>query len=494
MPAYYIELGLVLLGIVLLMLDSFASKINKTTIGLIAALGIMGLLAALFCPALGCQSECQSPLLAMFDFDVNIRNYKAIILIATLLGTIMAIDNSALIKLLSGSSRSGEGSGEFYILPLFAAAGMCLMLSMNNLIGLFVALELVTITFYVMVGYLRRNVGSLEAGVKYLILGALSTGILVFGFAWLYGMLGSFDLQQYPALLANLDPQRQYGLLFALALIMLALLFKVGAVPMHIWVPDVYQGAPTSVSAMLSVASKTAGLFVLIKVLEPFMQVHELHKKLQLLLALATVATLIVGNFAALSQRNVKRLMGYSSVANAGFMLVFIANWREGLAARDIFDYVLLYLSAYVVMTFAAFYVLSIIRQQRGAEDLEAFAGLSKTNPALALFTTIIFASLAGLPLTIGFIGKLVVFINSAKNLNGLIGYGMFATLVITALLGFYYYFKVIRAIYIDKPESPQAAIKMPTLGLAVISTLVLIIVLIGLLPQFLLKLFSIQL
>src|SRR5690606_24353272 len=269
--------------------------------------------------------------------------------------------------------------------------------SAKDLAGAFVALELVTVTFYVLVAFLRRNVGSLEAGVKYLILGALSTGFLVYGIAWIYGATGTMSLVRLPEALSGLESTTP--LLFGIALVLIALGFKIGAVPMQVWIPDVYQGAPTPTTAFLSVGSKAAGFILTIRFLEPFMTNELTRGPVITLLLVMAGATLLFGNLAAIPQTNCKRLLAYSSIAHAGFLLLALAAWKdETTASPGSAKVVSFYLATYLLMTLGVFFILAQVRIQREGELVADFNGLGKTNPKLALAMTVLLAALAGVP------------------------------------------------------------------------------------------------
>src|SRR5438874_11752968 len=270
------------------------------------------------------------------------------------------------------------------------------MASAIDFIFIFVSLELVTISFYVLVSFTRRNPATLEAGVKYLVLSALSTAFLVYGITWIFGVTGETNLARIAAALANPATERG-GALFGAVLVIVALGFKIAAVPFHIWVPDVYQGAPTPVTAYLSVGSKAAGFIVLLRVLEPFLILPQMRR---LLVAIA-ILTLIYCNLAALPQTNVKRLLSSSSIAHAGYLLAVVVCFSGRAVA--------FYLVAYLLMTLLSFAVLVLVGQRAG-DKLENFAGLSQRSPFLAFAMLVAMASLAGVPFTAGFLGKFLVF------------------------------------------------------------------------------------
>lgn len=326
-----------------------------------------------------------------------------------------------------------------------------------------------------MVGYFRRNLGSTEAGIKYLILGAVSTGFLVFGLAWYFGVTGTFIYDG--AIVSHaLAGQTAPAMYLALAMLLLGTAFKIGAVPMQLWIPDVYQGAPTPVTAFLSVASKVAGFALLNIILAPFAALPPV----EFVVALMAAATLLVGNLGAIPQTNLKRMMGYSSIAQAGFILpLFIGTVDGRLAPNAPF-----YLAVYLVMTFGAFFALAMIRIQRGSEEISAFRGLGKTNPRLALAITIMFASLAGVPLTAGFFAKMISFVHVIN--TGLYLSWMLPVMIICAASGFYYYFKVIRSMYWDKPAEDADPVQVPVISGVMLAAFSIFIVLGGLMPLFL--------
>jgi len=346
------------------------------------------------------------------------------------------------------------------------------------LAGAFVALELVTITFYILVAFMRRNAGSLEAGAKYLILGALSTGFLVYGIAWVYGSTGTMSLALIPQKMVGME--NTVPLLFGIALVLVALGFKVGAFPMQMWIPDVYQGAPTPTTAFLSVGSKAAGFILLIRFLTPFLaDASPVRGQVLTILLILAAATLLYGNLAAIPQTNFKRLLAYSSIAHAGFLLLALAAWTNtATASVSSIEAVSFYLATYLIMTLGVFFVLGQIRIHRDGEAITDFNGLGKSNPLLALAMTVLLAALAGVPLTAGFIGKFFVF-------QLAVGAGLWVALgvaVISAAAGFYYYFKTIRAIWwVDSQGA--SPIQLPIISKISIAALTLLTLFLGVYP-----------
>jgi len=331
---------------------------------------------------------------------------------------------------------------------------------------IFVSLELVTISFYVLVSFNRRNPATLEAGVKYLVLSALSTAFLVYGIAWIFGATGETNLSRITAALANPAIERG-GALFGAVLVMVALGFKIAAVPFHIWVPDVYQGAPTPVTAFLSVGSKAAGFVVLLRVLRPFLILPQMQR----LIVLIALLTVVYGNLAALPQTNLKRLLAYSSIAHAGYLLIGVACF-DG-------DAVVFYLVAYLLMTLLSFGVLVIVAQQTG-EEIGDFDGLSNRSPFLAFAMLIGMVSLAGLPFTAGFLGKFFIFYSAiAQRQIALVVVG-----VVTVACGFYYYLKVVRAMYWEPTANPAGTIPLSGLSRAAIVAMIVATIFLGIYPQ----------
>ncbi len=481
MPAYYLEAFTVTLGIVLLMAETFYSTKSKAWLGLTAALGLSVILG-LLCISIGPDAKPDAawakwPLWNFYQFDGLAKFYKGFALVSTILVLLMAVDFRKILARFTEHPQSEAGTGEFYALPIFACAGMMWLASAKDLAGAFVALELVTITFYILVAYMRRNVGSLEAGVKYLILGALSTGFLVYGIAWIYGTTGTMNLAE----MANLQSPTSSltGLLFGIALVLVGLGFKMGAVPMQVWIPDVYQGAPTPITAFLSVASKAAGFILTIRFLEPFLANEMTRGPVLTILLILACATLLFGNLAAIPQTNFKRLLAYSSIAHAGFLLLALAAGKGANADLSSAKVVSFYLGTYLLMTLGVFLIVAQVRLQRDGEMITDFNGLGKTNPQLALALTIFLAALAGVPLTAGFWGKFFVF-SIAVDAQLWIA---IVIACISAAAGFYYYFKVIRAMWWSHTGS-EIPITLPVISKYCIATLTLAVLVIGIWPQ----------
>ena len=475
MNPLYLEVLVVLLGIVLLIAEAFDGASAKRGIVYTGIAGLIGILAASFFidPA---AMNAAAPYARFYSADALAIFLKQFALLATIVVLVMSLEYAPTVEANMPSERRGAGLGEFYVLPIFACAGLMWMASAVDFVMIFVSLELVTIAFYILVSYLRRSEASLESGTKYLVLGALSTGFLVYGITWIYGVTGQFNLAAIAEKLPTLDQAAAPALLFGFGLILIALGFKIAAAPFQFWVPDVYQGAPTPVTAFLSVASKAAGFIVLLRVVQTFLVVPALQEKILPLLAVITGATMIFGNLAALPQSNLKRLLAYSSIGHAGYLLLGVVSIGAPFAGTAI----VFYLAAYLLMTLLAFLVMTIVAQASGGDDLADFNGLNQRAPHLAFAMLIAMLSLAGIPLTAGFLGKLFIFECAVEQQHWI----LVLLGVITVAAGFYYYLKVIRAMYWQQPANPDAPeIEVGPLAKITIALLCALIIWVGVYP-----------
>ncbi len=349
---------------------------------------------------------------------------------------------TALVLVISaGFSKRLESSAEFYVIILFAATGMLFLCAAHDFIFLFVALELVTISFYIMTSYLRRQIPSLEAGTKYLIMGALSGGLSAYGIAYIFGATGSTHFDRVAAAVAGktADP----GLLLIGAVFLLVgLFFKISAVPGQMWTPDVYQGAPTPVTAFLATGSKAAGFIALMRVLNtPLAGISA--SWIPLLLVISGL-TILYGNLGALRQTSLKRLLGYSSIAHAGYLLMGVSTHSiQGSAA------VLYYLVQYAFTLACGFLALTVMMADRDDDRIESMAGLFKRSPLLAASLSISMLSLAGLPPLSGFFGKFLLFLAAIRSAQINPHYLTLACVALAgAVISLYFYFGVVRTIY----------------------------------------------
>lgn len=473
----FLEISVVVLGIVLLISEAFGLAKQKTTLAWWGIAGLSVVFVATFFLAPNSAGYQESGFYIVDGLSIF---FKRFLLISAILVLVMSVDYLPIVQRLVPGERPGAGSGEFFILPIFTCAGLMWMASATDFIMIFCALELATISFYIQVAYMRRSMASLEAGTKYLILGALSTGFLVYGITWLFGTTGQTNLAAIRMALAEVPVANHPGILFGLAMVLVALGFKIAAAPFQFWAPDVYQGAPTPVTAYLAVASKAAGFLVLIRVLEPFFTIPSFQNKLFLSIFLLAALSLVFGNLAAIPQTNFKRLLGYSSIAHAGYLLVGLAAIGDVFAGRA----VLFYLCGYLLMTFLAFLILVPVTKAAGGDDIANFNGLARRSPGLAIAMLIAAASLAGVPFTVGFFGKFFIFeaaMNQGLYLLVLIG-------IVTVASGFYYYFKVVRAMYWQPaPEdtTPVAVSKFSSVAIFVLAALIVVL---GVYPRLLIE------
>ncbi|MDQ0562396.1 NADH-quinone oxidoreductase subunit N [Rhizobium mesoamericanum] len=332
------------------------------------------------------------------------------------------------------------GSSEYYVLLLFALSGMMIMASASDLLSIYVGLELMVLSTYVLTGFLRREQRSNEAALKYVILGAVSTAIFLYGISLVYGLTGTTQLDRMAALVTGkpLDP----ALLLAVVFIVAGLVFKVGAVPFHMWVPDVYEGAPTTITAFMSVGPKAAGFAVILRVfLNPLIAASNVW----IIVAVIAVATMALGSFTALVQDNFKRLLAYSSIAHAGFAIFgVVAGGTDGIAS------VMLYLLIYAFMNLGIFAAVIIMRNGDFAgEVIDDYGGLAKLHPGLALLMLLYLFSLAGIPPTAGFFAKFYVLVALVE--RGFVTLAVIAVLLSTVAA--YFYIRIVMIIFMREPE-----------------------------------------
>jgi len=334
----------------------------------------------------------------------------------------------------------GEHHGEYYALMLFAQCGMFFLAAGTDLVTLFIGLELMAICFYVMVGFLRGDKRSNEAAMKYLLLGAFSSGFLVYGFSIMYGLAGSTRLSDITAAISARDTWDPVVFL-AMATTSVGLLFKISAAPFHMWAPDAYEGAPTTITAYLSVASKAASFAFLLRIfLGPLASSRDAWEPL---LAAVAILTMTVGNLAAISQSNIKRLLAYSSISHAGYMLLgLIAGNDTGIQG------IAVYILVYTFMNLGAFLVVVAMRRKNIiGEDLDDMAGLMYKNPGYAVLMLIFLLSLAGIPPTAGFLGKYYIFLALIQTHHYILA--VIATLYVAVAI--YYYFRVVRIMFVGE-------------------------------------------
>ncbi|NHQ61069.1 NADH-quinone oxidoreductase subunit N [Chlorobium sp. BLA1] len=351
-------------------------------------------------------------------------------------------------------NREVKSMGEYYALIISMVIGMIMMASSGDLLMIFLSMELVSFSAYILTGYFKRNRRSSEAALKYLVYGAVSSGLMIYGFSLIYGLTAQTNLIKISAALAahGYDP---LIMILATLLILAGFGYKIGAVPFHFWSPDVYEGAPTPITAYLSVASKAAGFALLMR----FFYIAVPRAALpaedvmgidwHALLIVLSIASMVYGNVVALWQKNVKRLLAYSSIAHAGYLLLGVLL-RDALGTQA----TLFYLTSYFLMNFGAFYVVTLIANKTGSENLEDYRGLGRRMPIAGAALTVFLISLVGLPPTIGFIGKLMIF--SALLAKGSLYIWLALIGVLTSVISLYYYMLIPLNMYLRDSEQPE--------------------------------------
>ena len=410
----------------------------------------------------------------LYIWDATARFYKFFFLVTTGLVLWMSLESAT----QPVASNAQPIRAEFYVLPLFVCAGLCLLASAADFMVLFVSLELVTITFYILVAYQRDSSTALEAGVKYLILGGLATAFLVMGIAYVAGFAGSTN---FNAIYAAYAAHGKLPIAVALGLLMILVGFgfKIASVPFHLWAPDVYQGAPTPITAFLSVGSKAGGFIVLVRVLDMAFGPNAYSTWGPALSAVAAVS-LVLGNFAALHQRNIKRMLAYSGVGHSGFLLMAVLSGgdtsiKSGLAEAGT-TAVAVYLATYLLASLTAFLVITIVSRTQDDESIRSYAGLWQRSPILAGALAASLVSLAGIPPFAGFIGKLGAFTVALQFHH----YSLFFIAAISAVAGLYYYLGVVKVMFWSEPlEVTPIEVSIPTQ--VVLSILIALLVATGL-------------
>src|SRR5579862_1170981 len=365
---------------------------------------------------------------------------------------------AALWMSLGSKEVQGANQGEYYGLLLSSTLGMYFMATAANLLMAYLALEFVSLTSYALTGYLRHDRRSGEAALKYLIYGGVASGTMIYGMSWIFGLTGSIDFVQINAAVAHGDLNK-LALFIALVLTLAGFGYKIAAVPFHMWVPDVYTGAPIPVSAFLSVGSKAAGFALLMRFFYPAMSQLGSDGTWrftpgvdwpQLVLVLSMV-TMTLGNLTALSQRNLKRMLAYSSIAHAGYMLMgFVVLSNEGLRAM------LFYMVVYYLMNIGAFLVVMIVANSTGREDIDGFRGLAwRGGAAPAVAMAIFLFSLTGLPPLAGFVGKFYLFAAVVRQQF----YGLALVGVLNSVVSLYYYARVVRTMFLDFPDGTETPV-----------------------------------
>ncbi|MGH6953360.1 MAG: NADH-quinone oxidoreductase subunit NuoN [Alphaproteobacteria bacterium] len=426
------EIALAVMGMVLLMVGVFRGDRATRSISwaVVASLMLAGALAAYVTEGRTVSFD------GLFVTDPFALFMKTLVLAGSALAVVMS---------MGFNDRERTARFEYPILFLFATVGMLMMISANDLIALYVGLELQSLCLYVLAAYRRDALRSTEAGLKYFVLGALSSGMLLYGASLVYGFTGTTRFDALAALLHGGGPAAaapSIGVVVGLVFVSAGLAFKVAAVPFHMWTPDVYEGAPTPVTAFFAAAPKVAAIALFVRFLVgPF---GGLLDQWQQIIVFISIASMALGAFAAINQTNIKRLMAYSSIGNIGYALVGLAAGDEA-GVRG----VLIYMAIYVAMTLGAFGCILCMRQRgRMVEDIYELAGLARSRPLMALALAIFMFSMAGIPPLAGFFGKLYVFLAAIEaKLFALAVIGVLASVVAS-----YYYVRIVKVMYMDEP------------------------------------------
>ncbi|MDE0174846.1 MAG: NADH-quinone oxidoreductase subunit NuoN [Defluviicoccus sp.] len=423
------ELVLVCGAMALLMVGAFAGDRSYHSVSWVSVLVILGAGVAA-----SATTELRTTLFGdQFVVDAFGHFMKWLVFIGSALAIVMSFGYNR---------REQIGRPEYPILIVFATLGMSMMISANDLIALYVGLELQSLALYVIAAIRRDSARSSEAGLKYFVLGALSSGMLLYGCSMVYGFAGSTGFETLAGLFSRTDAAPEIGVIVGLVFVIAGLAFKISAVPFHMWTPDVYQGAPTPVTAFFAIAPKVAAMALFVRVLVgPF---FDLFQQWQQIVVFIAILSMVLGAFAAIWQTNIKRLLAYSSIGHVGFALV-------GLAAgsTDGVRGIAIYMAVYLVMTAGTFCCVLAMRQNgRMVEDLTDLAGLSRNAPLMALALAIFMFSMAGIPPLAGFFSKLYVFLAAVD--AGL--YTLAVIGVLTSVVAAFYYLRIVKIMYFDEP------------------------------------------
>jgi NADH-quinone oxidoreductase subunit N len=441
------ELVIMATIVVVILLDLFRVKDNKSTLAYVSAFGLA--VAAVICwRSNGIQLSIFRGALVVDMFGLYFKELLFIISGLTLLISMEYV------------RFRGINQGEFYVLILFATLGMMIMVCGADLLSIYLGLELNAIACCVLVGFLRRSVRSNEAALKYFILSLFSSGILLYGISLIYGVTGEINLYRIANYLSSEGDLSHPMLHFGLVLLMVGFGFKVAYVPFHMWVPDAYEGAPTSVAAFLSLGPKAAGLAVLIRIL--MIAVLSIELEWAKIFWILSVVTMTLGNVVALSQNNIKRLLAYSGIAHVGYMMIGLvaAAYSPRLGITSVAFYLLCY-SFFNIGPFGI--IILLCSKDKVSEFIEDFNGLSIRSPATALVMTIFLFSLAGLPPTGGFVAKFFIFAAAMKaKLYWLVIIG-----IVNTAIGLFYYLRIVVAMYVHEPKSGLSVNTSPGLVFA---------------------------
>ncbi len=453
-----VEIFTAALGLGLLIINLIVPGNQRSATGYLTVLGLLGILLV----TLSYEGVEKTFMDGMYIIDPFATFFKRLFLVAAILVTISSLP---FVKKL------GYNEGDFFSLLVFATLGMMVLVSAGELITLYLGLELMTISFYILVSFKKKDAKSCEAGIKYIILSAMSSALLLYGLSLVYGLTKTTIIEQIASTLAagTMQPLMALGIIFLLA----GFGFKISLVPFHMWAPDVYEGAPTPITAFLAVASKAAALAAFVRIfLIGFPAYQEYWITLVIVLS---VLTMVLGNLVAIPQTNIKRLLAYSSISQAGYLLLGIVAFSSmGIGAILFFSII------YVFTNVGAFMVVVALSTSTGSHKIEDYSGLYRRAPLLAVVMLFCLLSLAGLPPLAGFVGKLYLFIAVIEK-----GYIWLALLaVLMSMVSVYYYLLVVKVMFLKEPPQNSGIIKVPNgLQIAMVFSLILIIVL-GIYPK----------
>lgn len=428
-----LEMMVVVLGLVVLIADLAMPPSKRRLIGHLSAVALgMVFLFSLRDSYVGLINESTDLFFnSRYKIDGLAIFFKRFFLLAAIFVLIFAVDFSDRIR---------SGISEYYAFIIFALAGMMFASSANDFSMLFVSIELITVTFYILVSYQRHRLQSLEAGVKYLILGAVASAFMIYGIALIFGEAESLKFEDLYAKQSELIGNKVF--LFGMLFLFAGLAFKISAFPFQVWAPDVYQGAPTPTTAFLALGSKAAGFVLLIRLL--VFSMPDLTREWTALLIAISAVTILYGNLCALPQRNLKRLLAYSGIANAGYLLMgIVAQSEAGTAA------ILYYLAGYLFALVTVFLIINLLTRDGEGEDISCLENLNKRSPFLAIAMTLAAVSLAGIPPLAGFFGKFLLIKSVAVEAFGNVGYfALLGVAVFGVVISIYYYFGIVREIF----------------------------------------------
>lgn len=462
LPSVLPEIGLMFLAVVVLFADVYGSLPTRRNIAFISAIGmaLLAIFPLIWVPDPAFYETGQALWGGMINYDPLAQIFKVMVMLAGAITTLMAI------------SDEGVGhQGEFYLIVIIATLGGVMMASADDLVMVFVALETLSIPLYMLASFRRNNLKSSESGLKYFLYGSFASTIMLFGFTFLYGFAGTTQLDGIASAMASGVGDNIIAVFVALVMVIVGFGFKISAVPFHFWTPDVYEGAPTPVTAFVSVASKAASFALLVRFMAEVFPAGLVISGVEIqnfwvnLLVVISIISMTLGNVVALRQTNFKRLLAYSSIAQAGYILIGVVALQASTAPAEGVDprafavaSVSFYTFMYTFTNLMAFGGLILFSAVTGKEDIKDLAGLNRRSPWLALVITIALLSLAGIPPAAGFFGKFFLF-QAAVDAN-LVGLAMIG--VLNAIVALYYYLVIIKVMYVDVGPDDDQPIAIP--------------------------------